>query len=395
METDSFGMPTEDLEEIKRLLEDKAVPNLSAYMADKANEWKTSIINIAVCGETYVGKSTFINKLRGVGENDDGYAPVGIGDTTLEPTPYRHPKNENLVLWDLPGVGTLSFPRDKSYLSTIQIEKYDFFLICSDQCFSENDSWLAAEAKRIGKSFFFVRTKLDEALSSATKDDQSIAEIVPRLYKSCLENVENAGIKDSQIFVISNYNHEVGQFDDLVMAILEILPSSKKEAILLTIGPLTHQIIREKKKMLQNRALLKGFLPAFSTVPVVGGYFDKDVKVIEEELVYCMTQFGLDDNSLDRISCETKQNKERIKSCLSNYHSLKETDITEKLLTLLSLPPAEKILGEYKKYLPWIKLALKGMLAYGTCVYFLRQQIELMEKDAHVLVDMVIENHST
>ena len=90
------------------------------YISRKTKHWKDLHINIAIVGETYVGKSTFINQLRGLQEWDNGFASVGIGDTTLEPTPYDNPYNANMVFWDLPGVGTLRFPKDDSYLETIK-----------------------------------------------------------------------------------------------------------------------------------------------------------------------------------------------------------------------------------------------------------------------------------
>ena len=396
MDSDAFGIPFEDFERIQNLFQEGGVKNLSAILSEKADEWKESVINIAVCGETYVGKSTFINTSRSVSEKDEGYAPVGIGDTTTEPIPYKHPKNKNMVLWDLPGVGTLRFPKDETYFDTIQIKRYDFFLIFSDQCFSENDAWLGKEVKRLGKSFFFVRSKLDEAMSNASKDGQRIEEVVPRLYHSCYENLENAGIKDSQIFIISNYNHEIGQFDDLMTAILETLSNLKKEAILHSIGPLTHQIIREKKKMLQNRALLKGFLPAFSLVPVIGSYFN-ETELIEEELDYCMAQFGLDDVSLDRLCGDLKTTKDQITLSLNRYERLKErgNGLENTLLEFYLSQKAEEWAGKYKRYIPLLKMTFSSMIAYCTSVYCLRQQISCMEEDAHTLIDFVIGRHNS
>jgi len=50
-----------------------------------------------------VGKSTFINCLRGLEAEDEGAAGVGVVETTNEPTPYEHPDFSNLKIWDLPG----------------------------------------------------------------------------------------------------------------------------------------------------------------------------------------------------------------------------------------------------------------------------------------------------
>lgn len=50
-----------------------------------------------------VGKSTFINCLRGLEAEDECAANVGVVETTNEPTPYEHPDFSNLKIWDLPG----------------------------------------------------------------------------------------------------------------------------------------------------------------------------------------------------------------------------------------------------------------------------------------------------
>jgi hypothetical protein len=43
---------------------------------------------------------------------------------------------------------------------------------------------------------------------------------IPRIYKSCYDNLRKANIREPKIFVISNYEHEIGQFDDLMNAVL-------------------------------------------------------------------------------------------------------------------------------------------------------------------------------
>lgn len=103
-----------------------------------------------------VGKSTFINCLRGLEAEDEGAANVGVVETTTEPRAYEHPDFPNLKIWDLPGknsfflllfhrtnhpfilgVGTPNYPRS-CYLEKIQFERYDFFLILCRTRFTGN-----------------------------------------------------------------------------------------------------------------------------------------------------------------------------------------------------------------------------------------------------------------
>jgi predicted GTPase len=187
----------EEKEDLQRMVKETGVKNIPDYISRKTKQWKDVHINIAIVGETYVSKSTFINQLRGLKEWDNGFASVGLGDTTLEPTLYENPYNANMVCWDLPGVGTLRFPKDDSYLETIKIDRYDLFVIISDACFSENDAWLARNILNRGKPFSLVRTKLDEAMTNASYDGHKMEKLCQEFTKVVMIILEKL-ISESQ-----------------------------------------------------------------------------------------------------------------------------------------------------------------------------------------------------
>ncbi|XP_052105421.1 interferon-inducible GTPase 5-like [Mytilus californianus] len=386
----------EEVDELRRMVEDTGVQNLPNYISKKAKQWQEVEVHIAVLGETYVGKSTFINQLRRVEEWDDTFAPVGLGDTTLEPTAYENPYNKNMVFWDLPGVGTLKFSKDESYFRTINIERYDFFIIMSDQCFSENDAWLAREIRKRGKPFFFVRSKLDEDFKSAEHDGQSIDKAVPRIYKSCADNLRKANFREPNIFIISNYNHEIGQFDDLMIAIFHSLPDLKKEAMILSIGPLTHNIIREKKKTLHSRVFKIAVISAgVAAIPVPGLDVIADLAIIAHEIHFYMSEFGLDEESLKHLCKKTKTKYDQITESLKHSKSLlTEKNIIRTLfMKIVKTQAAEQVAGRFAKYIPIIGSIVSSGVAYGACVKFLRSEIDLLEQDAHTLIDVVIDKN--
>ena len=137
-------------EEIKKAL-DNNDPGLAASIAKKYLEDINSIpLNIAVTGESGSGKSTFVNAFRGIDNTDETAAPTGVVETTMEPESYPHPRYPNVILWDLPGVGTTRFPADQ-YLKYVGFEKFDFFIIISADRFRENDAKLAQEIKKMGQ----------------------------------------------------------------------------------------------------------------------------------------------------------------------------------------------------------------------------------------------------
>ncbi|XP_035767878.1 interferon-inducible GTPase 1-like [Neolamprologus brichardi] len=126
---------------------------------------KNITLNIAITGEAGAGKSTFVNALRGLCDDDEGAAPTGVTETTMEVTPYPHPNYPNVMLWDLPGIGSTKFPADK-YLELVGFEKFDFFIIISDTRFTKNDVKLAQEIQRMKKKFYFVRSKIDNDINA-------------------------------------------------------------------------------------------------------------------------------------------------------------------------------------------------------------------------------------
>jgi len=50
-----------------------------------------------------------------------------------------------------------------------QMQRYDFFLLISATRFSENDAWLANKIRRMGRSCFYVRTKIAADISNDKK----------------------------------------------------------------------------------------------------------------------------------------------------------------------------------------------------------------------------------
>lgn len=84
--------------------------------------------NYAVCGPSGVGKSYFINALRGVRPGDARAAAVGVTETTHDIFRYDFPEERYLKLWDLPGFGTARHPTD-TYARDKALIAFDAVLI--------------------------------------------------------------------------------------------------------------------------------------------------------------------------------------------------------------------------------------------------------------------------
>lgn len=161
---DDYGIITDtEVEAVRQFSENlethsmsSAVEGIQKYF----DELNNASLNIAITGESGVGKSSFVNALRGLGDEDELSAPTGAVETTMEPTPYPHPVYPKVVLWDLPGIGTPNFKAEE-YLEKVEFHRYDFFILIASERFKSSSVDLAKQIKTMKKNFYFVRSKLD------------------------------------------------------------------------------------------------------------------------------------------------------------------------------------------------------------------------------------------
>uniref|UniRef100_A0A672HYT7 IRG-type G domain-containing protein n=1 Tax=Salarias fasciatus TaxID=181472 RepID=A0A672HYT7_SALFA len=217
----------------------KGVAEGVAKINEHLEEQKNTPLNIAITGESGSGKSTFINAFRGINNSDEGAAPTGAVETTTEVKPYPHPNHPNVTLWDLPGVGTPNFPADE-YLEKVGFERFDFFIIIAAARFKENDVKLAQEIKRMGKKFYFLRSKIDSDLYNEERSQKNFdrQKTLNDIKENCIKGLHHQGIEAPQVFLVSSF--ELHQFDfHLLEEILEReLPAHKRNAFLYTVEAL-------------------------------------------------------------------------------------------------------------------------------------------------------------
>lgn len=127
-------------------------------------------MNIGVVGNAGVGKSLLINKLRRVRPQAHGWAPVGVCETTQEPTKYPFPGQPQVCLWDLPGSGTAAVPSE-TYVQDMGLRYFDKVLICTAGRFTETEIKLREELERHEVPFFMVRTKVDIDIVNNKEDN--------------------------------------------------------------------------------------------------------------------------------------------------------------------------------------------------------------------------------
>ena len=189
-----------------------------------------------------------------VDDDDEKHGAItGVVETTRKPTPFEHPTNPNIRFWDLPGIGTPNYPNLKIFCDKVAIETYDTFLIICSKRFTNNDLLLAEKVQSMGKSFFFVRTKIDNDIKSEKRKKAfSEEETVKQLKENCVKNLQNFNFTTEKIFLISSFAPAKWDFDRLKKAILDELPFMQKESLAFAMRSHSKDMVNEKIEILRS-----------------------------------------------------------------------------------------------------------------------------------------------
>ncbi|ROL47790.1 Interferon-inducible GTPase 5 [Anabarilius grahami] len=342
----------------------------TAKAKEKIDQLLNVSLNIAVTGKTGSGKSSFINALRGVSEDDDGAAPTGVTETTMKATMYEHPIVPNVKIWDLPGIGSPNFKADK-YLKEVKLDTYDFFIILNSERFMQNDVMLAKEIKKQKKNFYFVRSKIDNDIRAEEKkkgfDEQKVLSLIR---EDCQKNLTELG--DPKVFLMSSFDLDKYDFEIFQNTLEAELPIHKRSALLQAWPVCSAASLEKKIKMFKGMIWAASLASAgIAVVPVPGLSAACDVSLVLLFLTRCYYAFGLDDGSLSRLS--EKVNKPLLEHLAKSKFA---SAIREKTIARLQVSAALVAVSSaeyFASLLPGLGSVAAAGMSFGTTYYLLRE----------------------
>ncbi|KAM9114289.1 uncharacterized protein ACDP82_019025 [Pangshura tecta] len=344
------GMSERDVEELKAAIE---TGNLSeaAQKAQEALELsKNTKLNIAITGESGSGKSSLINAMLGLADDDEGSAKVGIIEMTTEPIAYLHPTLPNVKMWDLPGIGTPSF-RPDTYLQQVSFARYDFFIIVTSKRFRSCNADLAQEIQKMGKKFYFVRSKVDEDLrNESRKRNYDQETTLQTIRDDCVEKLRREGVNSLQVFLISRWEFDQYDSPQLQETLAKELDSHKRHVFLLALPNISRPILDKKKEALKNQIWKRALKScAIAAVPIPHLSVSCDVDILVESMTEYCKVFGLDEESLDRLSKQAGKPVSQLKDVIKT--PLAKEISREDALELLSQVSGSAMRSTYSQYL--------------------------------------------
>ncbi|XP_076831161.1 interferon-inducible GTPase 5-like [Brachyhypopomus gauderio] len=377
------------VEEIKVSLGFEDLPSAVDRIKHYFEQQNCVELNIGVTGESGSGKSTFVNAFRGLGDEEEGSAETGVVETTKVPTSYSYPKYPNVKLWDLPGIGTPNFKADE-YLKDVEFERYDFFIIIASDRFRECHANLAAEIVKQNKKFYFVRSKIDASIAAEQrKKTFNKEQTLDDIRKDCIAGLENVGVNSPAVFLISCFDFALYDFNCLEETMEKELPQHKRHVLMVALPNITLEINERKKKELQKNiwrlALLSAGVAAIP-IPLLNAAvsISVDVGILVSELKKYYNAFGLDPDSLQKLSDRSGKPVDELKAVLkSPLHKEINKDVVIKLLTGSSFFAVEAAAETWLGLIPGLGSLVSGSLSFATVYFILNQCLNELAQDAH------------
>ncbi|XP_034722291.1 interferon-inducible GTPase 5-like [Etheostoma cragini] len=385
----------EQIAAIKEELQTNGPASAAAKIQDYLDKQDNVQLNIAITGESGSGKSTFVNAFRGIPNRDkERAAPSGVKETTTDPTPYPHPNYPKVTLWDLPGIGTIRFPADE-YLKKVGFDRYDFFIIISADRFRENDVKLAKEIQKMGKKFYFVRSKIDNNIRDEKKtrgSEFNDEEILKEIREDCIQGLEGH-VESPRVFLVSSFELHLYDFRLLEKTFAEELPANKRKVLLLALPNVSLEIIRKKKGALQaNIKYLAAGSALGALAPVPGLSVAVDMAMMVKTTSKYQATFGLDSESLQSLAQTVGMPVEELRAVMTSPLAAQEisTEVIIKVLSSSLIFISLMAVEEGSRWLPLIGFPA-AMAASAACTYkSLSMFLDMLAEDAQKVFEKAL-----
>ncbi|XP_053392358.1 T-cell-specific guanine nucleotide triphosphate-binding protein 2-like [Mercenaria mercenaria] len=396
----SFDWATETIEKqtsgavmIKEFASKHGTINIGEIIKSTVHDWKSEKLAIGVVGQTGSGKSSLINTLRDLNDpENEHYAPVGTTETTSKCKSYPHPKYSNLVFWDIPGVNSTTFPQG-TYLRDIDINKYDFFLICSETRFKECDIWLANEIEKLRKHFYFIRTKIDQDLRNTRKQrgaNYNKANEMAAIRQECRDKLDG----NSPIFLVSSFDPHKFDFPRMVSQLIENAPAEKKRILIMGMVSTSEEHIWRKYSCLKADIWKVAFLSGIvNLVPVPGFSIAIDLPLVYRTAMTYRDAFQLSEADIERYSslCGVDKSKFTSEAKLSITANFFKMDAFK--LFLLALMTVGEATTGMLAFIPLVGSTVCATMSYKFTGNTLQEILDRCKDDAIKIIDFVSTHH--
>ncbi|XP_077116139.1 interferon-inducible GTPase 5-like [Ranitomeya variabilis] len=376
----------EEIQDVRSALEEGDLCTATEKLSKSLREIENAPLNIAITGESGTGKSTFVNAIRGMDDEQEGSAKTGVIETTKVPSPYVHPQYPNVTVWDLPGIGTPNFVAD-SYLQSVEFSRYDFFIILSSERFKQNDIDLAKAIQAMNKKFYFVRSKVDSDVHASMirrKKTFNEENVLNEIRNNCIQSLIEGGISQPQVFLLSFLDLDKYDFLEMQDTLEKELPEHKRHIFLISLPNISLPVLEKKRQAFKKDIWKWATLSCgVAAVPLPGLSVACDIGILVKAMTSYKTAFGLDENSLEKLADKLGKEVSELKSVIKSPLVIKEIN-KEFVATLIARGAAGGLMiVEYVvSNVPMVGSLAAGGISFATTYWMLYGFLKEIAEDA-------------
>ncbi|XP_077196872.1 interferon-inducible GTPase 5-like [Paroedura picta] len=386
-----------DLAEMKAFLGQRYRQYALARVEKELRLLKNTRLDIAFTGVSGAGKSSLVNAFRNISDYEEGAAKTGVNQTTMDPERYPYPQFPELTLWDLPGIGTREF-KPKEYLEKVNFNRYDFFIIVASERFTINDSMLASEIQKTNKRFYFVRTKVDQAIDAERRKPKfSEKQTLEVIRKYCLGNLKKEGAVNPRVFLVSSWHLNMYDFPDLQKTLADELNDLKRPLLIMAMPAFSREHLRKKKAAMESLIWKKALLSCgIGAIPIPGLSLIFDITLLMETMIQFCKAFCLDEDSLHNLAQRVGKPVDILKSAIKKTPLANQInpELVQSLSSKSLLVVSAMALEEFSDFIPVIGSLVGGVNSFATTFYMLKHFLEDAVEDAESLLAKVTEYNS-
>ncbi|CAK6437160.1 unnamed protein product [Pipistrellus nathusii] len=373
---------------LKETFEAGNLPAVAAKLQATLHALDSVKLDIGVTGRTGSGKSTFVNAIRGLGDEDPNSAGTGVVEMTVEPTPYPHPKFRNINIWDLPGIDTPTFQADE-YLQRVLADRYDFFVIITSDLFTAGHGQLARGLLQRGKAFHLVRSKVDVDVAASSRRRPrtfSEARVLSQIREDCWQRLKAEGLNSPKIFLLSMFELAKYDFCLLEESLVEGVESHKQHALVVALPAICKAILEKKEASLRKHVwLVAAVACGINPSPVPGV---QDVACDLDRLTHALEgyhhSFGLDEDSLVKLAEQTGQPLHRFLEAIQGPRATVTRELVVDLLGQASRDAS--MFTQELLHVPILGALATCGISFATVYQMLRMSLDAAAEDAHTLI---------
>ena len=272
------------------------------------------------------------------------------------------------------------------------MNEYDVFLIFTATRFRQEVLYLTDEIAKTGKTFFFVRSKIDQDVEDLKEDGdksppsaEAENDLLRGIRRECSEKLDGRLSIEQRIYLISSKFTDKWEFKELTKAILDVLPEDLSECLTFSLDilkSLSAETLKCKVKALKRRIILvAGISATAAAIPIPGVSAAVDIGLIVRELTMYRSQLGLPSEGTSTYQMLTKTTQAKVKACLSLL------ELAAKGTGWLAAYATQAAAEEGVRFIPIVGLAIASAMSYGTTYYALKNSLETMEDAALAVLE--------